>query len=62
MKSIYKYIVVILTTLLGIVGCQAPIDMPQLPDSDDYIKLYFAPQGTSRGTIEDNECESYLIH
>ncbi len=62
MKSIYKYIVVILTTLLGIVGCQAPIDMPQLPDSDDYIKLHFAPQGTSRSTIEDNECESFLSH
>lgn len=52
-----------LTTLLGIAGCESPVDHnPELPERDDYIKLYFAPYGTTRGTIEDNECESFLSH
>ena len=52
-----------LAALLGIVGCESPADIPlEQPQRDDYIKLYFAPYGNTRGTVEDNECESFLSH
>ena len=52
-----------LMALLGIVGCESPIGIAtEQPERDDYIKLYFAPYGNTRGTIEDNECESFLSH
>ncbi|MBO5833161.1 MAG: hypothetical protein J6Q95_07715 [Alistipes sp.] len=63
MKSMHIYIVVMLAALLGIVGCESPADIPlEQPQRDDYIKLYFAPYGNTRGTVEDNECESFLSH
>lgn len=42
-------------------GCNSSIDgVPE--QNDDYIKLYFAPLGQTRGQIADNECESFLSH
>lgn len=61
MTKIITYILSFVT-LLGFVGCHAEVD--DMPDvaNDNYIKLYFAPYGDTRGTIADNECESYLSH
>lgn len=61
MSKIITYILSFVT-LLGFVGCHAEVD--DMPDvaNDNYIKLYFAPYGDTRGTIADNECESYLSH
>ena len=61
MSKIITYIISFVT-LLGFVGCHAEVD--DMPDvaNDNYIKLYFAPYGDTRGTIADNECESYLSH
>lgn len=48
--------------MLGLVGCQSYFDDNTKVQNSNYIKLRFAPQGQSRGTIEDNECESFLSH
>ena len=52
----------IVMALLGIVGCESYSEEPTNVPNNAYIKLRFAPQGQSRATIEDNECESFLSH
>lgn len=48
--------------VLGMAGCESyHADMPIAPN-DDYIKIHFAPYGITRGTIEDNERESFMSH
>ncbi len=49
--------------MFSFVGCHSLYedDMPQ-PEKSEYIKLHFSPLGQTRGTIEDNEYESYLRH
>ena len=61
MRNIPIYIIIV-AALLGLVGCQSYSDDNTNAQSDKYIKLRFAPQGQSRGTVEDNECESFLSH
>ena len=61
MRNIPIYIIIV-AALLGLVGCQSYYDDNTNAQSDKYIKLRFAPQGQSRGTVEDNECESFLSH
>ena len=57
------YILFVFAVMFGFVGCHSLYedDMPQ-PEKSEYIKLYFSPLGQTRGTIEDNEYESYLRH
>ncbi len=57
------YILFVLAAILSLVGCNSLYedDMPQ-PEKSEYIKLHFSPLGKTRGTIEDNEYESYLRH
>ncbi len=61
MRKILTYIIS-LVALLGFAGCHAEVDDISYMGNDNYIKLYFAPYGDTRGTIADNECESYLSH
>ena len=61
MRNIPIYIIIV-AALLGLVGCQSYYDDNTNAQNDKYIKLRFAPQGQSRGTVEDNECESFLSH
>lgn len=57
------HILFVFAAMLFIAGCHSLYDddMPQ-PEKSEYIKLYFSPLGQTRGTIEDNEYESYLRH
>ena len=57
------YILFVFAVMLSFVGCHSLYedDMPQ-PEKSEYIKLHFSPLGQTRGTIEDNEYESYLRH
>ncbi|MBR6759494.1 MAG: hypothetical protein IKM03_03820 [Alistipes sp.] len=57
------YILFVLAAILSLVGCNSLHD-EQMPQTEqmDYIKLHFSPLGKTRGTIEDNEYESYLRH
>ena len=57
------HILFVFAAMLFIVGCSSLYDdeVPQ-PEKEEYIKLYFSPLGQTRGTIEDNEYESYLRH
>ena len=48
--------------LLGIAGCTSHYDDVPARPIHDYIKIGFAPYGHTRGTIEDNECESFMSH
>ena len=61
MRKILTYIIS-LVALLGLAGCHAEVDDISYVGSDNYIKLYFTPLGDTRGTIADNESESYLSH
>lgn len=61
MRKILTYIIS-LVALLGFAGCHAEVDDISYVGNDNYIKLYFTPYGDTRGTIADNECESYLSH
>lgn len=61
MRKILTYIIS-LVALLGFAGCHAEVDDISYVGNDNYIKLHFAPYGDTRGTIADNECESYLSH
>ena len=57
------YILFVFAAMFSFVGCHSLYedDMPQ-PEKSEYIKLHFSPLGQTRGTIEDNEYESYLRH
>ena len=48
--------------VLGIAGCESLHDDMPIAPNDDYIKIHFAPYGITRGTIEDNESESFMSH
>ena len=61
MRKILTYIIS-LVALLGLSGCHAEVDDISYVGNDNYIKLYFTPFGDTRGTIADNESESYLSH
>ena len=61
MRKILTYIISIVA-LLGLVGCHAEVDDISYVGNDNYIKLYFTPYGDTRGTVADNESESYLSH
>ena len=61
MRKILTYIIS-LVALLGLSGCHAEVDDISYVDNNDYIKLYFTPYGDTRGTVADNESESYLSH
>ena len=61
MRKILTYIIS-LVALLGLAGCHAEVDDISYVYSDNYIKLYFTPFGDTRGTVADNESESYLSH
>ena len=61
MRKILTYIIS-LVALLGLAGCHAEVDDISYVGSDNYIKLYFTPFGDTRGTVADNESESYLSH
>ncbi|MBO7264504.1 MAG: hypothetical protein J6U93_08320 [Alistipes sp.] len=61
MRKILTYIIS-LVALLGFAGCHAEVDDISYVGNDNYIKLYFTPFGDTRGTIADNESESYLSH
>lgn len=61
MRKILTYIIS-LVALLGFAGCHAEVDDISYVGNDNYIKLYFTPYGDTRGTVADNECESYLSH
>ena len=60
----FRLLYILLSTLiLGLVGCSLPYeDTPVRPEDDDRIKLYFSALGETRGTVADNEYESYLRH
>lgn len=64
MNSRVSHIIFTLALLLGVVGCTTPYDegVPTIDDRKDCIKLYFSSNGTTRGSVEDNEYESYLRH
>ena len=60
MRRILTYITIFIA-LFSFAGCHSPFG--ETPESNnDYIKLYFAPLGQTRGQIADNECESFLSH
>lgn len=60
MRRILTYIIIFIA-LYSFAGCHSPFG--ETPESNnDYIKLYFAPLGQTRGQIADNECESFLSH
>ena len=61
MRKILTYIIS-LVALLGFAGCHAEVDNISYVGNDNYIKLYFTPYGDTRGTVADNESESYLSH
>ena len=61
MRKILTYIIS-LVALLGFAGCHAEVDDISYVGNDNYIKLYFTPYGDTRGTVADNESESYLSH
>lgn len=61
MRKILTYIIS-LVALLGFAGCHAEVDDISYVGNDNYIKLYFTPFGDTRGTVADNESESYLSH
>lgn len=61
MRKILTYIIS-LVALLGLAGCHAEVDDISYVGNDNYIKLYFTPYGDTRGTVADNESESYLSH
>lgn len=61
MRKILTYIIS-LVALLGLAGCHAEVDNISYVGNDNYIKLYFTPYGDTRGTVADNESESYLSH
>ena len=48
--------------LLGIAGCESHYEDVPLTPNNDYIQIRFAPNGHTRGTIEDNECEAFMSH
>ena len=48
--------------VLGMAGCESYHDDMPIAPNDDYIKIHFAPYGITRGTIEDNERESFMSH
>lgn len=61
MRSLLTYIMMFVA-LLGIAGCTSHYDDVPARPIHDYIKIGFAPYGHTRGTIEDNECESFMSH
>ena len=48
--------------LLGMAGCESHYEDVPLTPNNDYIQIRFAPNGHTRGTIEDNECEAFMSH
>ena len=48
--------------LLGMAGCESHYEDLPLTPNNDYIQIRFAPNGHTRGTIEDNECEAFMSH
>ena len=48
--------------LLGMAGCESHYEDVPLTPNNDYIQIRFAPNGHTRGTIDDNECEAFMSH
>lgn len=48
--------------LLGMAGCESHYEDVPLTPNNDYIQIRFAPNGHTRGTIEDNEYEAFMSH
>ena len=61
MRSLLTYII-LFVALLGIAGCESHYEDVPLTPNNDYIQIRFAPNGHTRGTIEDNECEAFMSH
>ena len=61
MRSLLTYIM-LFVALLGMAGCESHYEDVPLTPNNDYIQIRFAPNGHTRGTIEDNECEAFMSH
>ncbi|MEE0863544.1 MAG: hypothetical protein U0L61_00235 [Alistipes sp.] len=61
MRSLLTYIM-LFVALLGMAGCESHYEDLPLTPNNDYIQIRFAPNGHTRGTIEDNECEAFMSH
>ncbi|MBQ5738426.1 MAG: hypothetical protein IIV55_05205 [Alistipes sp.] len=61
MRSLLTYIM-LFVALLGMAGCESHYEDVPLTPNNDYIQIRFAPNGHTRGTIDDNECEAFMSH